>query len=259
MKATCAAIVVGYVILLSGSLAQAQNAGFAPNANQLGSAPGDVGILPLPSYQRDDQWYQPHPIYHHASTAEEGALRGWADYWRGVADLQYRLSIARINNEAARTHYLDNVRKGLQTWWERPSLRRQALASSAAPRPTPEQIAKFARDRAPTPLADSQYDDTLGTLYWPPELQRGLFADERTRIDLLLAERAARPQDSGLGTDNYVRIRETTEEMKEKLKGNVGAFTPMEYIAAKRFLTGVEFEAQRRATSRERRELLSMQ
>ena len=76
---------------------------------------------------------------------------------------------------------------------------------------------------------------------------------------MLFAQRATRPQHSGLGTDNFAQIRESTEEMKQMLKGNLGQFTPMEYVTAKRFLTSVEFEAQKRATSYGRGELLSMQ
>jgi hypothetical protein len=242
------------LIVLATPLATAQVGGGGHSGT--GSSAEEITLPFVPLY--DDREYGMRGVYDHASTDTEGALRGWADYWRGIGELQYRLAVARINNEMAREHYLDNTQKGVRLWYDRRLLRRQALAATAAPRPTPEQIARYAREAAPRPLDDSQYDYTLGTLYWPPQLQNGLFAEQRARIDRLFAERAKRPQHSGQGTANYAGVREATEDMKQMLKSRVHEFTPMEYIAAKQFVSSVEFEAQKRAPSFGPGELLSM-
>lgn len=254
MKTAVVTTVGVCLILLAAPLAKAQVGGGGPSGTH-SSAEG-ITLPFVPPY--DDREYGMRGLYDHASTDTEGTLRGWADYGRAIGDLQYRLAIARINNEMAREQYLNNTHQGLRLWYDRPLLRRQSLAAMAAPRPTPEQIARYAREAAPKPLDDSQYDYTLGTLYWPPELQNGLFADQRARIDRLFAERAKRPQHSGQGTANYAGIREATEAMKQTLKSRVHEFTPMEYIAAKQFVSSVEFEAQKPAPSFGPGERLSM-
>jgi hypothetical protein len=191
--------------------------------------------------------YAPSYSYSHSSTLEEGIQRGAGDFARGVGEFFERRSRAMVNGEIAREHYLDNYQKYVTTYFDTIQENKRQREYLRGPRPTSEELAKLARDAAPKPLTDNEYDRSTRTLYWPKVLQHWDFADERTRADLLFAKRM--PYDSGLGTDNYRQIRQTKEKLDDKLKSKIDYFTPMEYMAAKNFLTGLEFEAQQPAAS----------
>src|SRR5215213_1967655 len=54
---------------------------------------------------------------YHASTFEEGVLRGYAALATGIGQGNYLNSLARINNEEARTKYIKNRELAAQTYF----------------------------------------------------------------------------------------------------------------------------------------------
>jgi hypothetical protein len=179
-------------------------------------------------------------IYGHASTLEEGALRGWADLYRGAGDYNYNTSLANINNQTAYSQALDNSVKRAQAYFARKEVNRQARMQGYQ-RPSAEDIARFAAERAPGRLAGYEYAASLGRLSWPSVLEDQAFAAERTRLDQLFAERTV--NDSGLGSANHRQVERISEQMAAKLKSRIRDYSPSEYSAAKSFIKRLERES----------------
>ena len=180
--------------------------------------------------------------YGHASTYEEGVLRGWAAAARGAGQYNYETSLALINREAARSQYLDNRQKFVETYFTIKKINKQYRAEDRTARLTQEDYAKLAKDLGPDRLTASQYEPVLGKLSWPALLDDDAFRLEREAVDRLIAERTV--ENSGLGSTNGRAIQAQAVQMKSKLKGQIRTVSPSEYVQAKKFLTSLEYEAQ---------------
>ncbi|QDU95614.1 hypothetical protein [Lignipirellula cremea] len=184
-------------------------------------------------------------IYRHASTAAQGFLDGRANNVRAAGDYNYNTSLALINVEIARSMFLDNKLKSVQTYFEMRRQNREGREYENGPRPTQAELARYAKDRAPDRLASYQYEPTFKKLYWPTIFLDPRYDVPRNAINELVRDRS--PEDSGLGSENHRLIREQTEAMKELLKVDVETLDPAAYAMCKRFLTSLEFEAQQKA------------
>ena len=183
-----------------------------------------------------------YPGYYHASTYEEGVLRGWADVRRATGEYNYNTSAALINREEARSRYLDNREKAVLKYFSIKKINKEYRTQERKPRPTQEEYARLAKEAAPDRLSASQYEPALGKLSWPALFDGDVFAAERDLIDRLIAERTI--DNSGLGSPSAKAIELLTAQMKSKLKGQVGSLSASEYMNAKNFLASLEYEAQ---------------
>ncbi len=188
--------------------------------------------------------YGPPTVYHHASTYEEGLLRGHADLVRAWGDYLYSTSLAMINGEEARRRYIDNRQHATKTYFDMRKLNREARAEQRGERPTQEDIARYAKMRAPDRLGAHGFHESLGILHWPPALQGSEFRQERMAVNQLMDERTV--DNSGLGSDNCRQIKQVVTRLKGKLKDNIDAVSPADYVAGKNFLTGLSYEAQQK-------------
>lgn len=181
-------------------------------------------------------------FYRHASTYEEGFLRGAADLWRGLGDYNYSTSLALINREKARSLAIDNKLKATEAYFEQRRINREAVREENGPRPTSQDAEKYAKMRAPKPLEAYQYEPALKTLFWPTALKTESFAAERDAVDKLIAERTM--DNSGVGSHFHHEVTQLSNQMMDKLRNQIREMNPSEYIAAKRFLVGLEREAE---------------
>ena len=185
---------------------------------------------------------------YHASTYEEGVLRGWAALATGIGQGNYLNSLARINNEEARTKYMKNRQLAVETYFH---IRQSSDAAREAMRPerlSTDQYVALARKEAPDRLSSQQYDTTLGRLHWPAALAGDEFAVERDALDQAFRSRS--PGDVGPGTDFYAQVRQLTASMESILKANVSQLDPAQYVAAKKFIQGVAYESQQPLVAR---------
>jgi hypothetical protein len=180
-------------------------------------------------------------FYSHASTYEEGVLRGWADLWRSKGDYNYITSLANVNNQEAYSRALDNSVKRADAYFARRAINEQGRQSLAQPRPSAEDIVRFAKERAPGGLNPQEFTAAIGHVNWPAILEDGTFAAERNELDRLFAARDL--DDSGLGSRNHRQIKQTADQMLAKLKSRIGEYSPAEYVTAKSFLTRLERES----------------
>ena len=210
-------------------------AGFAT----LASAQTYNGGYAVPGY---GSGYGPYATYHHASTYEEGVLRGLADLQRSGGEANYWHSLAENNWQEAYGKYLANREAKTETYFRMQAINRAAREAVRPQRMTTEQLAILARKQAPDRLGDHQYDRGLGHLNWPAILQDEFFAAERTTLDAAFAART--PGDAGVGSAFSTSVRQLTRSMQEKLQANIAGLNQMEYLAAKKFIAGLALEAQ---------------
>lgn len=181
---------------------------------------------------------------YHSSTYEEGVLRGSADLVRAEGDYNYQTSRAAINYQEALSRAYDNKYKRAETYFRLKELNQEYVAKTSRPRATQQELAEFAKAAAPDRLNPYQYEPAFGKVFWPTLLEGPQFAEQRAAIESLMASRD--PVNSGLGSENHRDVRMLTLQMQETLKGEIHTASPSEYVAAKKFLTSLEYEAQHR-------------
>jgi hypothetical protein len=162
----------------------------------------------------------------------EGYQRGMADVIRSSGQAAESYSHARINNEEARSKYLDNKLKWTEIYWERKRLGEAELAKDyAKDRDRREKWMAANRDRKPETLPPGQYDKQTGSLEWPDALQGAIYADYRKQIEEEMEMQATTGTSS-----NSTKIRNLAREMQSVLKDHIRDMSPNEYIAARKFL-----------------------
>lgn len=178
----------------------------------------------------------------HASTEAEGVLRGGADFIRAIGEGNYYNSLGLVNTQEAWSRAIDNKQKAVETYFQIKQINRAAREAARSQPLTYTQYAKLAKQEAPERLDEADYNRVLGRLSWPAVLASSDFAAERAALDQMFAGRKA--QDVGVSTNFHRDVREVTAVMQEKLRNRLDTMSPMEYIAAKKFLTSVQFESQ---------------
>ncbi|MFV1966878.1 MAG: hypothetical protein ACC628_15745 [Pirellulaceae bacterium] len=186
--------------------------------------------------------YSPSWAMDHASTYEEGVLRGSADVWRALGEFHYNNSLAAINYQEATRLSLENHKQFVKDYFEKKEINRAARFGDQSSRPTQADLARHAKDRLPERLATYEYHRSLGELSWPAVFQGSEFAEERTAVDRAIADRTV--ENSGTGSANYVELMNLTGQLKTKLRGVVDRMSSAESIAARKFLERVAYEAR---------------
>jgi hypothetical protein len=184
-------------------------------------------------------WYRPGVVvpYGYGYGAYAGGYspysqQGMADIIRSSGQAAENLSRARINNEEARSKYLDNKLKWTEIYWQRKRLGEAELAKDyAKDRARREQWQEATRGRKPETLSPSQFDAQTGGLEWPDALQGPIYADYRKRIEAELELQATTGTNANAGT-----IRNIAREMQNVLKNHIREMSSNEYIAARKFL-----------------------
>jgi hypothetical protein len=179
---------------------------------------------------------------YHSSTYEEGVLRGLGDLARSIGQADYMSSLAGINRQESISRYLDNKEKYAETYFRMQQINRAAREAQRSQPLSPEQYAALAKKQAPDRLNDSDYNRALGRLNWPAVLAGAEFAGERAALDKAFAGRTA--HDVGVSTAFHSQVRKLSASMQDKLQAKVGEMGTLEFIAAKKFLTGMAYEAQ---------------
>lgn len=172
---------------------------------------------------------------HHASTLEEGVLRGGADLLRGIGEMNYNNALGRRHIEEAIDRRLDNELKYASTYFDKQTLNREARTEKRGQRATAEDLARLARVRAPERLAAVHFDVTTKTLVWPEIFNHPYFEEERAEIDRLMSVRG------GAGPESRA-IQMLAGRMTDKLQMIVHNVNKGEYAAAKRFVTSLGYE-----------------
>lgn len=214
----------------------------------IGLAQSSTSQFPQPSQS-------PPFSQHHASTVQEGVLRGTADGIRAAGEFNYNTATAALILEEARKAAYANEMRHAETFWNKKTLydaqiaarkhRRSVLtpviphnespapAAAAAPAPAASPVSL----KAPAPFADPSQPGFV----WPQAFNHPAFAASRQRLAGYFAQRS--PADSGPQSVNYLRILNTTAEMRSTLSDLIREMPPMFYTDARQFLDRAALEA----------------
>ena len=182
-------------------------------------------------------------VVNQASTAGESYARGMSSAISAAGDYNLSTSQAAINMTQAQKQEIQNRQQWTNTYFEMREANREYRARERGPRPTTEQLVRFAQEGKPKPLSLSALG-TDGRITWPDLLKDNVFADNREKIDGAFLKRA---EQGGIGLEDQMTVRSATAAMLDQLKQFVRGVPPNLYTSAKQFLQSLAYEAQKAA------------
>jgi hypothetical protein len=185
--------------------------------------------------------YGPYDGGYHASTAAEGYARGLGDVIRSEGAYNLMTSQAAINSTEAVKKDIENREQWTNTYFQMRRENRVARTEERGPRPTAEDIVRYAQMGKPKPLAPNQLDAVSGKIDWPRSLRTDEYADSRDQLDELFAKRA---HYGDMSMEDFMKVKNLTDKMLDQLKQKVREMPSMEYVAAKSFLVSLAYQVQ---------------
>lgn len=180
---------------------------------------------------------------YHSSTYEEGVQRGFADIVRSAGMKNLMDSEAAINYEEARRQNIDNRLHWTNTYFQMREVNRQARAMERGPRPSQEDLIRFAASKRPSRLGTSELDPLSGEIAWPSLLMEREFDPEREQLDHLYVDRAV---NGSLTAQQVIDVDHLIATMEATMQANIDAYTPQLYTQAKSFLRSLKYESFQR-------------
>jgi len=175
----------------------------------------------------------------HASTAAEGRARGMADVIRSQGAKNLMDSEAAKNLEDARKKNIANRLDKTETYFEMRRVNKQAREAEAGPRPTQQDLIRYAEMRKPDRLTTSEVDPLTGEIAWPSLLLQDPYKGDRDKLNELYVERAV---NGHLSAAQITAADNITKSMAGTLKTNIDEYPPQLYSDAKRFLESLKYE-----------------
>lgn len=185
--------------------------------------------------------YPAYAQYHHASTAGEGMARGMADVVRSAGEANLSNSAAARNYQEARSRDLDNRFKASHTYFEMRRANQQYREAERRPRPTQEDLIRYSKAQVPKRLGPNDIDPLTGQIAWPAMLKQGTYAEYRSKLDALFANRA---KTSYLNAAQVVDIQQVASQMQAELKAHIREYPAGAYIGARKFIESLIYESQ---------------
>lgn len=186
-----------------------------------------------------------------ASTPAESFARGAADVIRAQGEFNRLTSEAAINWQEARARAIVNARDYVDAYFRNRQANRDYRQAERGPRPTEEDLERYAQAMKPTPLSPSELDMLTGRVNWPILLRADRFIPMRAQMEELL-DRWAVANNLGqldrFGTNQHLAVRRAASAMEEELRQEVRNLPPQDYTAAKRFLRSLEYHVLRPQT-----------
>jgi hypothetical protein len=177
------------------------------------------------------------PLYgygqHHSSTAAEGALNGMGNVISAQGNYNLATSAAAVNMTQAQQNAIQNQMTYTNTYFQMRETNKAYREANRKPRPTEEQMARWARDAAPKPPSPGEVNSVSGQVNWPTVLQDESFAKERTTVDELSAKKATH---GSLSLSDQMTARKTIESMFAHLKSHIREIPTQDYLASRNFL-----------------------
>jgi hypothetical protein len=165
-----------------------------------------------------------------------------ANTLKTMGDYFHKLVTIRQLQEQIRQAKMANDMTATKNWYQKKKLYEDYCKSKPRKRLSVEKLRQLARAAAPARSASASIVRVSARVKWPHLLTAECFAAKRSQVEGLLAQRTA--QNSGAGTRNCEQIQLAVAQMKSALRARIRQTTPMEYLAAKRFLDNLAFEAR---------------
>ncbi|MHC4402862.1 MAG: hypothetical protein ACYTG0_24640 [Planctomycetota bacterium] len=174
--------------------------------------------------------------------AQAGVINACAGWIQAISNVRKIQAETLKGLQELRSKRLDNELKTAQTFFTKRERRDQYVSAHPRVRPNLETYVKVCNAAKPARLCTYQYDPDRGVIHWPELLQGLEFEDERAELDALFALNTTKGLDSGPQFRH--QIDRLSRKMRETLKGKVHDVSQMQYIASKKFLTGLAYEAR---------------
>lgn len=173
-------------------------------------------------------------------TAEGNYLSGLSQVIR--AEGEYNLASAQASSyfEEARAKYIENNSKWAEAYFEaREANMRLTAEKFARSRHSPKTLARAAASGVPRTLNPAEFDPGTGKIEWPSALRGSDYGPVRTELARLFESRAR------TGQAQTVEVHERTRKMASLLRRHVKDIPANDYIAARKFLDGLDYSAMK--------------
>lgn len=141
---------------------------------------------------------------------------------------------------------MDNRLRWTETFFEMRRINKAARAREAGPRPTMEQIVKYAQMQRPRNLSSLEVDPVTGDITWPLLLADPIYSEY---TQLLQANFRQRADDGRITNQKQITaVRDTINEFKFELKANSANYPAGEYGKARNFLESLQQNYQEPAS-----------
>lgn len=175
----------------------------------------------------------------HASTAEQGMMEGMASMMQAAGARNLMNAQAAGFVEDARRKNIDNRMYGTDAYFQMRKTNREARAAEAGPKPTQEDLQRYARQRAPSRLSPSELDPLTGAISWPAVLRDEEYKAYRDQIEALYQKQV---QAGYLTGAQRGEAQQAVAAMQADLKKNLKSYVPQDYVQAKKFTEGLNYE-----------------
>jgi hypothetical protein len=175
----------------------------------------------------------------YASTAEQGAMMGMADMMQAAGSRNLMNSQALGFIEDARRKNIDNRMYGTDAYFQMRKTNKEARAAEAAPKASRADLERFARQRAPNRLSPSELDPLTGTISWPAVLREDAYKPYRDELEKLYQQRA---NIGALTGSERGEVQQAINALQADLKKNLPNYVPQDYVQAKKFIEGLNYE-----------------
>ena len=186
-------------------------------------------------------WYGGAYVNNRASTPAESYARGLGDMARSAGQYNVATSEAAINMTEAARRNMENRDQWTQTYFEMRKANRAYRAAESGPRHSMEDLVRYAQAGKPSPLSPSEVDSVTGAMSWPTLLKTGRYDQDRGELETLFAKRATY---GGLGFDDQMKLRQVTDTMLASLRKQIRDIPASDYMASKKFLQSLAYDAQ---------------
>ena len=110
-------------------------------------------------------------------------------------------------------------------------------AQARGPRLSPDAQVRINKTRTPARLSEHQLDPTTGAIRWPAVLTQSQFEASREAVDSAWERRDGEAQNSR-------QIELAVGQLEAILQARIRALSPADYIAARKFLASLRYEAR---------------
>jgi hypothetical protein len=174
-----------------------------------------------------------------ATTVGQSYAYGMSDVIRSTGAANLMNSQAAINATEAQKNEIQNRELYTNTYFQMRKENKAAADEARGPKPSAEDLVRYAQQGKPKPLNPDQLDPVSGKIYWPPALKTEQFASSRGVLDEVFAKRA-KYGDVSMG--DLMKIQDETKKMIDVLNKQIRDIPPMIYTSAKQFLASLAYQ-----------------
>jgi hypothetical protein len=187
------------------------------------------------------------------AAAQTSMFTAWADAQAKIltARAGWITAVANANSTDAKTLQtlqqvrslvLDNNLKAAKTFYDKRKLCEDYRKLNPCKRPTQESMSRYSQASLPKRPVQFQLASAPGRIYWPDALLDEEFSDGRIQLESLFAQRKAGAAAAGSNISGEVQT--VAAQMREQLQAKIRQMSPEEYLAARRFLESLAYEAR---------------